>query len=74
MNFELLDQSIQYTFFNSKYGEEGMKSRVFKNVKPGVAATGLAQVGNALALLQGDELAQATLIQKQAVPLSELDV
>ncbi|MEB3362920.1 hypothetical protein SDC49_02110 [Lactobacillus sp. R2/2] len=33
MNFQLLEQSVQYTFLNSKYGSEGIKTRVLKNVK-----------------------------------------
>ncbi|WEV40084.1 DUF1659 domain-containing protein [Lactobacillus sp. ESL0681] len=70
MNFELLDQSIQYTFLNERYGQEGTKSRIFKNVKPGVSAAGLATVGQALSELQEDELGSATLIQKHSVPLS----
>ncbi|BDR61104.1 DUF1659 domain-containing protein [Lactobacillus xylocopicola] len=70
MNFELIDQSIQYTFLNDRYGEVGAKARTFKNVKQGVSAAGLAEVGGVLADLQGDDLGSATLIQKQAVPLN----
>lgn len=70
MNFELFDQSIQYTFLNPKYEKDGTKSRIFKNVKKGVTATGLAQVGEALAILQGDKLGGATLIQKHAILLT----
>ncbi|MBI0111247.1 MULTISPECIES: DUF1659 domain-containing protein [Lactobacillus] len=71
MNFQLLEQSVQYTFLNSKYGSEGIKTRVLKNVKKGAAAGGLAEVGLALAKLQRDELAAATLVQKQGIPLDD---
>ncbi|MBA1392324.1 DUF1659 domain-containing protein [Lactobacillus sp. XV13L] len=70
MNFELLEQSIQYTFLNSAYGEDGTNSRTLRNVKKGATATGLAQVGGAIADLQGDVLGAATLIQRHAVPLT----
>ena len=71
MSFELLDQSIQYSFYNPKYGKEKTKSRIFRNLKKGASAAGLAKVGDALAILQGDDLIAATLIQKQAIPLIE---
>ncbi|WEV38559.1 DUF1659 domain-containing protein [Lactobacillus sp. ESL0680] len=72
MNFELSDQSIQYTFLNEKYVDgDGAKSRIFNNVKEGVTASGLADVGTALAALQGDKLGAAILIQKQLVPLAD---
>lgn len=73
MNFELMEQSIQYTFLNDKYDKDGTKSRILKNVKKGASASGLANVGLALAKLQGDELGAATLIQKQAIPLINLN-
>ncbi|MBN7276991.1 DUF1659 domain-containing protein [Lactobacillus acetotolerans] len=69
MNFELLEQSIQYTFNNGKYGEDGFKKRIFKNVKRDATADGLAKVGSAIASLQDDSLGAATLIQKQGIPL-----
>lgn len=69
MNFELLEQSIQYSFYNPKYGKEKIKSRIFRNLKKDTPAAELAKVGDALATLQGDELIAATLIQKQAIPL-----
>ena len=37
MNFELAEQSIQYTFGNKRY-TNGLKSRLIKNVKKGAAA------------------------------------
>lgn len=73
MNFELLEQSVQYSFYNRKYGKDGSKSRIFKNLKKEASAGGLAKVGDALATLQGDELMSATLIQKHAIPLVEMD-
>lgn len=73
MSFELIGQSVQYSFYNPKYGEDGMKSRIYRNVKSDASSAGLAQVGKALAKLQGDELVTATIIQKQAVPLATED-
>lgn len=69
MSLDLLEQTIQYTFYNQKDGKDNIKSRVFKNVKKGASAAGLAKVGDALASLQGADLTAATLIQKQAIPL-----
>ena len=40
MNFELAEQSIQYTFGNKRY-TNGLKSRMIKNVKKGAAAEDL---------------------------------
>ena len=37
MNFELTEQSIQYTFGNKRY-TNGLKSRMIKNVKKDAAA------------------------------------
>ncbi|MDF7671830.1 DUF1659 domain-containing protein [Lactobacillus sp. ESL0701] len=70
MNFELSDQSIQYTFLNEKYAN-GVKTRNLNNVKEGVTAAELADVGTALSALQGDKLGAAILIQKQLVPLAD---
>ena len=69
MSLDLLEQTIQYTFYNQQDGKDNIKSRFFKNVKKGAAAAGLAKVGDALASLQGADLIAATLIQKQAIPL-----
>ncbi len=69
MSLDLLEQTIQYTFYNQQDGKDNIKSRVFKNVKKGASAAGLAKVGDALAGLQGADLTAATLIQKQAIPL-----
>lgn len=73
MNFELVDQAVQYKFLNAKkYGEKGFKNRVMQNVKKNVTATSLAQVGKALAQLQTDTLGDIVLIQKQAVPMDQI--
>lgn len=69
MSLDLLEQTIQYTFYNQQDGKDNIKSRVFKNVKKGASAAGLAKVGDALAGLQDADLTAATLIQKQAIPL-----
>lgn len=66
MNFELADQSIQFTFNNERY-TNGLKSRVIKNVKKGAAAGDLKKVGQAIADLQDDGLDDVVLIQKQRV-------
>lgn len=73
MNFELIDQSVQYKFLNSKkYGDKGFKNRVMQNVKKNATASGLAEVGKALAQLQNDTLGDIVLIQKQAVPMDQI--
>jgi hypothetical protein len=73
MNFELIDQSVQYKFMNSKkYGDKGFKNRVMQNVKQNATASGLAQVGKALAQLQNDTLGDIVLVQKQAVPMDQI--
>ncbi|WP_278952187.1 DUF1659 domain-containing protein [Lactobacillus apis] len=69
MSLDLLEQTIQYTFYNQQDGKDNINSRVFKNVKKGASAAGLAKVGDVLASLQGTDLTAATLIQKQAIPL-----
>lgn len=54
MNFELTEQSIQFTFGNKKY-KSGLKNRSFKNV------------GKAIASLQDDSLDDAILIQRRRI-------
>ncbi|MFH4441707.1 DUF1659 domain-containing protein [Lactobacillus helveticus] len=66
MNFELAEQSIQYTFGNKRY-TNGLKSRMIKNVKKGAAAEDLKKVVHAIAGLQEDSLDDAILVQKQRV-------
>ncbi|MCT3403205.1 DUF1659 domain-containing protein [Lactobacillus helveticus] len=66
MNFELAEQSIQYTFGNKRY-TNGLKSRMIKNVKRGVAAEDLKKVGQAIASLQEESLDDVILVPKQRV-------
>lgn len=71
MNFELMDQSVQYTFNNEAYGEDGFKKRTLKNVKKTASAEGGVAVGKAMAGLQDDALGAVVLIQRQGVPLTD---
>ncbi|NRO75646.1 MAG: Hypothetical protein LKU_00222 [Lactobacillus kefiranofaciens] len=48
MNFELAEQSIQYTFGNKRY-TNGLKSHMIKKVKRGAAAEDIKKVGQAIA-------------------------
>lgn len=66
MNFELAEQSIQYTFGNKRYAN-GLKSRMIKNVKKDASAADLKKVGQAIAGLQEDSLDNVILVQKQRV-------
>ena len=66
MSFELAEQSIQYTFGNTRY-TNGLKSRMIKNVKKDAAAEDLKKVGQAIAGLQEDSLDDVILVQKQRV-------
>ena len=50
MNFELTEQSIQFTFGNKKY-KSGLKNRSFKNVSKDVQADALQNVGKAISSL-----------------------
>lgn len=68
MNYELLEQSVQYTFNNEKYAD-GSKKRILKNVKKDADAKALADVGTTIAGLQEDTLGAAILIQKHGIPL-----
>ena len=47
MNFELTEQSIQFTFGNKKY-KSGLKNRSFKNVSKDAKADALQNVGKAM--------------------------
>jgi hypothetical protein len=47
MNFELTEQSIQFTFGNKKY-KSGLKNRSFKNVSKDAQADALQNVGKAI--------------------------
>lgn len=66
MNFELAEQSIQYTFGNKRY-TNGLKSRMIKDVKKDASAADLKKVGQAIAGLQEDSLDDVILVQKQRV-------
>ncbi|MBL1072579.1 DUF1659 domain-containing protein [Lactobacillus kitasatonis] len=66
MNFELTEQSIQFTFGNKKY-KSGLKNRSFKNVSKDAQADALQNVGKAIAGLQDDSLADAILIQRRRI-------
>ena len=66
MNFELAEQSIQYTFGNKRY-TNGLKNRMIKDVKKDASAADLKKVGQAIAGLQEDSLDGVILVQKQRV-------
>ncbi|NRN81623.1 hypothetical protein IMAU30115_01772 [Lactobacillus helveticus] len=66
MNFELAEQSIQYTFGNKRY-TNGLKSRMINDVKKDASAADLKKVGQAIAGLQEDSLDGVILVQKQRV-------
>ena len=66
MNFEITEQSIQFTFGNKKY-KSGLKNRTFKNVSKDAQADGFENVGKAIASLQDDSLDDAILIQRRRI-------
>lgn len=66
MNFELTEQSIQFTFGSKKY-KSGLKNRSFKNVSKDAQADTLQNVGKAIASLQDDSLDDAILIQRRRI-------
>ena len=66
MNFELTEQSIQFTFGNKKY-ESGLKNRSFKNVSKDAQADALQNVDKAIASLQDDSLDDAVFIQRRRI-------
>ena len=66
MNFELTEQSIQFTFGNKKYKSE-LKNRSFKNVSKDAQADALQNVGKAIAGLQDDSLDDVVLIQRRRI-------
>ncbi len=66
MNFELTEQSIQFTFGNKEY-KSGLKNRSFKNVSKDAQADGFENVGKAIASLQDDSLDDAILIQRRRI-------
>ena len=66
MNFELTEQSIQFTFGNKKY-KSGLKNRTFKNVAKDAQADALENGGKAIASLQDDSLDDAISIQRRRI-------
>ena len=66
MNFELTEQSIQFTFGNKKY-ESGLKNRRLKNVSKDAQAVSLQNVGQAILGLQYDSLDDVVLIQRRRI-------
>lgn len=67
MNYEFLEQSVQYAFKNdAKYGEK-LKKRIYNNVKEDAKAENVAAVGEALAQLQGDEITSSVIIIKKTI-------
>ncbi len=64
MNFELADQSIQYTFNSEKY-KDGKLARTLPNVKTDATPESLVKVGQVISKLQDDSLGMLTLIQKK---------
>lgn len=66
MNFELTEQSIQFTFGNKEY-KSGLKNRSFKNVSKDAQADALQNAGKAIASLQDDSLDDAILIQRRRI-------
>ena len=66
MNFELTEQSIQFTFGNKKY-KSGLKNRTFKNVAKDAQADALENRGKAIASLQDDSLDDAVFIQRRRI-------
>ena len=66
MNFELTEQSIQFTFGNKKY-KSGLKNRSFKNVGKDAQADAIENVGKAITSLQDDSLDDVVLIQRRRI-------
>ena len=66
MNFELSEQSIQFTVGNRIY-KSGLKNRTFKNVAKDAQADALENGGKAIASLQDDSLDDAVLIQRRRI-------
>lgn len=67
MNFEFLEQAVQYTFKNeAKYGEKD-KTRIFNNLAQDVEAEKLIEVGQAISSLQDDKLADTVIVTKKRI-------
>ena len=70
MNFELTEQSIQFTFGNKEY-KSGLKNRSFKNVSKDAQADALQNVGKAIASLQDDSLDEISIQRRRIVEAAE---
>ncbi|CCI84488.1 hypothetical protein FC52_GL001088 [Lactobacillus pasteurii DSM 23907 = CRBIP 24.76] len=67
MNFELLEQAVQYGIYNKETDKTNTK--VMKYVKETAKAEELASVGKAISQLMGDELHTATLVKYEGIDL-----
>ncbi|MGN1406928.1 DUF1659 domain-containing protein [Lactobacillus sp.] len=72
MNFKLSSQNIQYTFKADKY-KDGQMTRSLKDVKLDATPDSLVKVGKAISALQGDDLTELCLIQKQTLNVAEAE-
>ena len=66
MKFELTEQSVQFTFGNTRY-KNGLATKSYANVKKETPADKLKLVGQTIADLQEDSLDDVILVQKQRV-------
>ena len=66
MNYELTEQSVQFTFGNKRY-KSGLKNKTYANVDKDASADSLIVVGQAIAGLQDDSLDDTILIQRRRV-------
>lgn len=66
MNFELTEQSVQFTFGNKRY-KNGLSTKTYANVKKDAPANELNVVGQTIASLQDDTLDDAILVQKHRI-------
>mgnify|MGYP003414286474 FL=1 len=70
MNYELTEQSVQFTFGNKRY-KSGLKNKTYANVDEKASAESLIIVGQAIAGLQDDSLDDTILIQRRRVVEAE---
>lgn len=66
MNYELTEQSVQFTFGNKRY-KSGLATKNYANVAKDAPADQLNEVGKAIADLQDDSLDDVILVQKHRV-------
>ena len=66
MNYELTEQSVQFTFGNKRY-KSGLKNKTYANVDKDASADSLIVVGQAIANLQDDSLDDTILVQRHRV-------